>query len=95
MDTVLRRTPVCGFLSLALTTLAIPFAYFASALFDHRPPSETVRVIVLFSKMFLLLGVVLGIVALVRRERLRWLPVIGWVLVSFTIGMFVHLDQDG
>jgi hypothetical protein len=37
-------------------------------------------VILILSLLFPIAGLVLGIIGMVRRERLRWLPVLGFVL---------------
>jgi hypothetical protein len=87
--------PVCGILSVALTPLAILFAYFASAIFADKPPHAVGRAIVLLSEFFILVGMVMGVVALVRRERYRWLAAIGWITTICIVGLMIYLDTDG
>src|SRR5262245_44418228 len=90
MDTSNRPTPICGILSVTLTPLALLFAFLASLLVEAlmgRAPHAVARTIVFLSLSCILAGVVFGVVGLARRERPRWLPVIGWLSTICTIGL--------
>ena len=93
-----KPAPICGILSVVLTPLALLFAFLASALveaFMGRAPHAIARAIVLLSLSFILAGLACGVGGLVRRERLRWLPAIGWLSTICIIALFIYFDKDG
>jgi len=93
-----RPTPICGILSVALTPLALLFAFLASALVEAlvgRAPHGVARAIVFLSLSCILAGLAFGVAGLVRRERLRWLPVIGWLSTTCIVALFIYFDKDG
>jgi hypothetical protein len=89
LNTSNRPAPICGILSVALTPLALLFAFLATALIEAlvgRAPHGVGRAIVLLSLACSIAGMVLGIASLVRRERFPWLPAIGWVSTISILG---------
>jgi hypothetical protein len=87
MHTLTRQDPICGILSVALPPLGLPFLYLAAVLVAAlvqplvgRPPDAVARAVVLLSMSCILAGLSLGVAGLVRRERLRWLSVMGSLL---------------
>lgn len=83
---------------MALTPLALLLAYVASALVEalvERPPHGVARAIVLLAQVCILTGLAMGLAGLVRRERLWWLPVIGWISTICIVGLLLYLDKDG
>jgi hypothetical protein len=50
---------------------------------------------VLLSQAGILAGWASGVAGLLRRERLRWLPVIGWISSLCVIGLLIFFDEDG
>jgi hypothetical protein len=87
MSTVESKRPICGILSVALPPLGLLIAYLGSLLVT-TPPRGVVIAIVILSLSGSLTGFALAVAGLIRRERLRWLPVIGLIL-SICIG-FSH-----
>ncbi len=79
ISTLESRRPICGILSVALPPLGWLIAYLGSLLVT-TPPSGVVMAVVVLSLSGSLAGFASAIAGLVRRERLRWLPVIGLVL---------------
>jgi hypothetical protein len=50
---------------------------------------------VLLSQSGIPAGLVLGVAALARRERLLWLSVICWISTIWTIGLPIYVDENG
>ena len=98
------KSPVCGMLAVALPPLGLPFIYFTTIIVEAIGGSPftqssrwadpdvvigAVKVIILLTLSCLLAGLPLGIAGVLRRERLRWLSVMGIVLSAGIIGYFV------
>jgi len=97
-NTLDRPAPVCGILSVVLTPLALVFAFLASSLVEAlvgRAPHGVARAIALVSLSCILAGVAIGIAGVVRQERLRWLPVLGWFSTICIVALSIYLDKDG
>jgi len=77
ISTVESKRPICGILSVALPPSGLLIAYLGSLLVTT--PGVVVAVVIL-SLTGSLAGFGLAVAGLMRRERLRWLPVIGLVL---------------
>jgi hypothetical protein len=73
------KRPICGILSVALAPLGLLIGYFAGT-FWPTPPAGFVVAIVILSLAISLAGLVFAVAGLARRERMRWLPVIGLIL---------------
>lgn len=99
-----RLDPICGMLSVAVPPLGLPFLYLATVVFeaiggspltpssrwsDPAAAMEVARFIGLLSLLFTLSGLPLGVVGLMRRERLRWLSVLGMLSSLCIIGFFL------
>ena len=90
------KKPICGSLSVAMPLIGYLVAFAGFALI-HEPSSphqiSGMGVAVLFLSLLCpIAGVVLGIIGMVRRERLRWLPVLGFVLsLACTASYFASL----
>ena len=102
LSTSRRAMPIWGILSVALTPLAALLAILAAVIIEqivvepegmsiHSYIPGTTRVVVLGTLAIILAGVVSAIVALVKRERPRWLPVLGLALTLCLIGLFHYL----
>ncbi len=87
------KKPICGILSVAMPLIALLLGLLGSLLI-HKPPGPHhpgVLLLLTLSLLFLVSGIALSIAAMVRRERLRWLPAfglvwnLGWAL-SFFVG---------
>ena len=78
------KKPICGSLSVAMPLIGLFVAFVGFALIrEPTGPHQLSGMGVVFLILSLLCpiaGVVLGIIGMVRRERLRWLPVLGLVL---------------
>jgi hypothetical protein len=78
------KKPICGSLSVAMPIIGLLVAFVGFALI--RTPtgpqqlSGAGAVVLILSLLCPIGGVVLGIIGMVRRERLRWLPVLWFVL---------------
>ena len=99
LSTSRRAVPIWGILSVALTPLAALLAILAGVIVEllvvkpegmsmHSYITVTTRVVVLGTLAIILTGVVSAFVALVKRERPRWLPVLGLALTLCLIGLF-------
>ncbi len=107
------KSPLCGTLAVALPSLGLPFIYFTAIIveaFGGSPFTQTsrwsnadavielVQIIVKLLFLFLLAGLPLGIAGLLRRERLRWLSVLGMVsslsITSYFI-LVMHFVDGG
>jgi hypothetical protein len=86
------KKPICGFLSVGMPLVGLALGFLGSA-FIHEPSdpqrSGPVTVVVILSFLCPVSGIVLSIIAILRRERFRWLPIfglvwsIGWALSYF------------
>jgi len=78
------RKPICGSLSVAMPLIGFLVAFVGFALIREPTGPHQLSgmgvVILILSLLCPIAGVVLGIIGMVRRERLRWLPVLGFVL---------------
>jgi len=107
------QNPLCGALAVALPPLGLPFIYFTAIIveaFGGSPFTQSsrwsnadavidvVQIIVKLLFLFLLAGLPLGIAGLLRRERLRWLSVLGMVsslsITSYFI-LVMHFVDGG
>jgi hypothetical protein len=101
---VVGQSPVCGMLAVALPPLGLPFIYFAAVLVETiggSPFTQAsswsnpdiviigVKAILVLTLCCLLAGLPLGFGGLLRRERLRWLSVLGIFLSTGIIGYFL------
>lgn len=108
MRTLTRQDPICGVLSVTLPPLGLPFLFFAAVICEalvkqggvstsELGPGVT-RALVLLTISWILAGLPFGVAGWVRRERLRWLSVMG-SLLSFCIFLYVivllHLLDGG
>lgn len=94
------QVPICGVLSVALPPLALPFLYLAAVILEAIGGSPftssrwsnpdaviaIVRAVMLGMFLCLVAGLPLGIAGLFRRERYRWLSVMGPMVSLCTIG---------
>jgi hypothetical protein len=98
------HSPVCGMLAVALPPLGLPFIYFTAVIMEIIGGSpftqssswsnsdtaiEVANIIVRLTLFSLLAGLPLGLVGLLRRERMRWLSVMGMFSSLFIISYFV------
>jgi hypothetical protein len=78
------KKPICGSLSVAMPLIGFLVAFVGFTLIhDPTGPHQLSGmgvVILILSLLCPIAGVVLGIIGMIRRERLRWLPVLGFVL---------------
>ena len=102
--TLTTQSPVCGILSVALPPLGLPFAYLTAVIVEAIGGSpftlssrwgnpdavvEVVKIIVKLSFFCLLTGLPMGIAGLFRRERLRWLSVLGMISSLSIVSYFI------
>jgi hypothetical protein len=98
------RSPVCGLLAVAAPPLGLPFIYFAAVIIQaiggspftqssswSNPDAVVVIVkfIVALTIFYMLAGLPLGLAGLLRRERLRWLSVMGMLSSVCVISYFM------
>jgi mannose/fructose/N-acetylgalactosamine-specific phosphotransferase system component IIC len=98
MTSSLKPWPICGVLSIALTPYALLFAFIASSLvqaFFGSTPHSVARGIVGISQLCIGVGVAFGLMAFARKEKLPWLPLVGWASTAGIIALFMALDADG
>ena len=98
LDTSAKPAPVCGILSVAVTPLALLFAYLTSAFLESllgKPAYAVTYALSSFRSFAILTSLVMGIAGLIRRERLGWLSVIGWLVTVGTVGLLLCFDKDG
>lgn len=96
--------PVCGMLAVALPPFGLPFIYLVAVLIESvggSPFTQTsrwsnpdlvmggVKVVMMLTLCCMLAGLPLGFGGLLRRERLRWLSVLGIFLSTGIIGYFL------
>jgi hypothetical protein len=101
---LIRPVPICGAMSVALPPLGLPFLYLAALVVEtiggsHLTESsrwsnpaaaiEMVRAIMLVMFLCIVSGLPLGIAGLFRRERARWLSVMGPLVSLCTIGYVI------
>lgn len=92
MPSLNRQDSICGILAVALPPLGLPLIYLAAVIVEaiggspltqssrwSNPAAmiELTRIIVLLTIFCILAGLPLGVAGLVRRERQRWLSVMG------------------
>jgi len=73
-----NKNPICGILSVVLPLVGLLVGLVGSAFFGPEQPAA-VAVIVSLSLLCPVSGVVISVIGMVRHERLRWLPVFGFV----------------
>lgn len=98
------QSPVCGMLAVTLPPLGLPFIYFAAVIVEAIGGSpltqssswtspeaviELVKILVMLTFSCLLAGVPLGLAGLLRRERLRWLSMLGMLFSPCIIVYFL------
>ncbi len=98
-DAVRRLGSPCAILGVALPTIALPLLWLTSiacsAFMQHdnfssgEPIPTLLAAAILTCLAIMLSGVPLGIAALVRREKLRWLSCLGPAL---SVGIFAYLQ---
>lgn len=78
------KKPICGSLSVAMPLIGLLVAFVGLAVIREPAGPQQLSgmgvVILILSLLCPIAGIVLGIIGMVRRERLRWLPVLGFVL---------------
>lgn len=107
------HSPVCGMMAVALPPLGLPFLYFTTLIVEAiggSPLTQSSRwsnpdAVIEVDKIFqmltifcLLAGLPLGLAGLLRRERLRWLSVMGMILSLCIISYFMavmHFTSGG
>ena len=78
------KKPICGILSVAMPLVGLLVAWLGFAL-NHEPsgPHQLAGAglaILILSLLCPVAGIAIGIAGMVRRERFRWLPFLGFVL---------------
>jgi hypothetical protein len=107
------RSPVCGMLAVALPPLGLPLIYCfavmaeaiggspftqASRWSNAEAAMVVVNIVVKLLFVCLLAGLPLGLAGWLRRERLRWLSVLGMILTVCLVSYFVtvmHFTAGG
>lgn len=98
MSTSKRNVPLWGTLSLALTPFGLlSITLVAVVLEAFRDQSESLKAsipfvtrgAVLFTMACVASGIVAALIALLRRERPRWLPLLGLLSTFCIIGLFI------
>ena len=94
---------MCGLLSVTLPPLGLPILYFATVIVESiggspytssrwsNPPAvmAVVKIFLLTTVGCLVAGAPLGVAGWLRRERMRWLTVLGMALSAGTLGYFL------
>jgi hypothetical protein len=94
MHTSNRPAPIFGVLSVALTPVAALIVFLAQRTIEAlvgRPSDGLIHATALFGWACVAAGLASAPLALVRRERPRWLPVFGLVLTLCLIGLLFYL----
>jgi hypothetical protein len=107
------RSPICGMLAVALPPLGLPFIYLAAVIVQAiggspytqssrwSDPDAVMTVVNFIVKLMFfcqLAGLPLGLAGWLRRERLRWLSLLGMILSVCVIGYFftvMHFTAGG
>ena len=95
MATSIRPAPVCGILSLAMTPLVLVFVAVSIYLFEVTmggAPRPVWQFLVVGGRALILGGLLLGVIALVRHERQRWLALAGWGSTAALVYWLFYLD---
>jgi hypothetical protein len=87
------KKPICGTLSVAMPPVGLLVAYVGFTLI-HEPsgPHQLAgagMAILILSLLCPVAGIGIGIAGLVRRERFRWLPVLGLLLNIVTAASYL------
>jgi hypothetical protein len=97
MSASIRPVPVFGALSVALLPLAALITFLASAAIEGlvgEPSDPVIRAVVLFLTACVVAGLASAPISLVRRERPRWLSIVGLASTLGLIGLFIRLAGD-
>jgi hypothetical protein len=105
-DSVSRKTPVWGILSIVMTPAGVIFAAAVMILVEltvsppegvsmHQYVPVTTRVVMLGTLAFVASSIISAFVAWFRRERPQWLPAVGLATTILIITVFHFLSQPG
>jgi len=103
MNSSKRTIPVWGILSIALTPLAALFAALSALIAEslvekpaglsmHEHIPVFTRFMVLTTVAIIAAGLISAVIASLKRERPRWLPIVGVVSTICLIGVFHFLS---